>query len=130
MSNDDDGNGTYAGPVDDPDRYRLRRSLGGGTEGEVWLADLGRAAKVRPCLILSVAPGPDDRVLYALVPHTTAVQGSAYEVAVIATFLKPGAFNVQGLAAAPRPRLIRHLGLLPPTELAKVEAAVRVWLAL
>ena len=98
--------------------------------GEVWLTDLGMAAKVRPCLVLNVALGPDDRVLYALVPHTTALQGSAYEVAVTASFLKPGAFNVQGLAAAPRPRLIRRLGILNPSELATVESAVRVWLGL
>ena len=98
--------------------------------GEVWLTDLGMAAKTRPCLVLSVALGPDDRVLYALVPHTTALQGSAFEVHVPATFLKPGAFNVQGLAAAPRPRLIRRLGLLGPVEMAQVETAVRVWLGL
>ena len=96
----------------------------------MWLTDLGLAAKTRPCLVLSVALGPDDRVLYALVPHTTALQGSAYEVDVPATFLKPGAFNVQGLAAAPRPRLIRQLGLLRPVEMAQVEAAVGGWLGL
>jgi mRNA interferase MazF len=31
--------------------------------GEVWLTDLGIAAKVRPCLVLSVPPAPQDRVL-------------------------------------------------------------------
>ncbi len=39
--------------------------------GEVWLADLGIAAKVRPGLILSVPPESQDRVLVTLVPHTT-----------------------------------------------------------
>ena len=28
--------------------------------GEVWLADLGIAAKIRPALILSVPPDPQD----------------------------------------------------------------------
>jgi hypothetical protein len=28
--------------------------------GEIWLADLRMVAKVRPCLVLSVQPGPDD----------------------------------------------------------------------
>ena len=32
--------------------------------GEVWLTDLGMTAKVRPCLVLSVRPGPADRVLF------------------------------------------------------------------
>ncbi len=31
--------------------------------GEVWLADLGYVGKIRPVLILSVLPGPDDRAL-------------------------------------------------------------------
>lgn len=98
--------------------------------GEVWLTDLGLAAKVRPCLVLSVRPGPADRVLYALVPHTTSVAGTAYEVSVPVPFLKPGAFDPQGLVTVPRPRLIRRLGILAPTELALVESAVRSWLGL
>lgn len=90
--------------------------------------DRGMTAKVRPCLVLSVPPGPADRVLFALVPHTTSTQGTAFEVAVSLRFLKPGAFDAQGLVTVPRPRLMRRLGLLGPTELAAVEAAVRSWL--
>jgi mRNA interferase MazF len=100
------------------------------SRGEVWLTDLGMAAKVRPCLVLSVPPGPSDRVLFALVPHTTSVQGTSFEVAVPLPFLKPGAFDPQGLVTVPRTRLIRRLGILSPTELALVEAAVRSWLGL
>ena len=38
--------------------------------GEVWLVDLGLAAKTRPCVVLSVpADGPNDRVLVTLVTH-------------------------------------------------------------
>lgn len=98
--------------------------------GEVWLVDLGMAAKVRPCLVLSVAPGPADRVLFTLVPRTTSVQGTAFEVAVAVPFLKPGVFDAQGLVTVPRPRLIRRLGVLSPTDLAPVEASVRLWLGL
>jgi mRNA-degrading endonuclease toxin of MazEF toxin-antitoxin module len=36
------------------------------------------AAKVRPCLILSVPTDPLDRVLVTVVPHTTSVQGTYY----------------------------------------------------
>ena len=98
--------------------------------GEVWLTDLGMTAKVRPCLVLSVRPGPADRVLFALVPHTTSVTGTAFEVAVPKHFLKPGAFDPQGLLTVPRPRLIRRLGILTPVELATVETSVRAWLGL
>ena len=43
--------------------------------GEIWLADLGMAAKIRSGLVLSVPPEPQDRILVTLVPHTTSVQG-------------------------------------------------------
>lgn len=65
--------------------------------GEVWLADLGIAAKVRPCLVLSVLPAPQDRVLATLVPHTTSVQGTRFGVAVPKPFLQASAFGAQGL---------------------------------
>lgn len=98
--------------------------------GEVWLADLGIAAKVRPCLVLSVPPGPQDRVLVTLVPHTTSVQGTRFEVAVAKPFLQVGAFDAQGLVTVARPRLRRKLGALQPAELARVEEAVKHWLGL
>ena len=98
--------------------------------GEVWLADLGMVAKVRPSLSLSVRPGPADRVLYALVPHTTSLRGSAYEVSIPTKLFPSGAFNVQGLVTVARPRLIRRLGLLTPAEVTLIETAVRVWLGI
>ena len=98
--------------------------------GEVWLTDLGMVAKTRPCLVLSVAPGPADRVLFALVPHTTSVQGTTFEVAVPKRFLQPGAFDAQGLVTVPRPRLLRRLGVLAPADIVPVESAVRRWLGL
>lgn len=98
--------------------------------GEVWLTDLGMTAKTRPCVVLSVRPGPADRVLFALVPHTTSVAGTAFEVSVPVPFLKTGAFDPQGIVTVPRPRLIRRIGVLSPVELASVEAGVRSWLGL
>jgi mRNA interferase MazF len=98
--------------------------------GEVWLTDLGMAAKVRPCLVLSMRPGPADRVLFSLIPHTTSIHGTAFEVAVSAPYLKAGAFDAQGVVTVPRPRLIRRLGVISGAELAAVEASVRAWLGL
>jgi mRNA interferase MazF len=98
--------------------------------GEVWLADLGIAAKVRPCLVLSVTPDPQDRVLVTLVPHTTSVQGTRFEVAVPKRFLKAGAFDAQGLVTVVPARLTRRLGKLQPDEMALVEEAVKRWLGL
>ena len=98
--------------------------------GSVWIVDLGMAAKVRPCLILSVSPQPQDRALVTVVPHTTSVQGTDYEVAIGSTFLKVGVFDAQQVVTVARARLIKHIGDLDTTELLQVEEAVRRWLAL
>jgi mRNA-degrading endonuclease toxin of MazEF toxin-antitoxin module len=50
--------------------------------GEVWLVDPGLAAKVRPCLILSDCPADDELALVVVVPHTTAVSGNRWELAI------------------------------------------------
>jgi mRNA interferase MazF len=98
--------------------------------GEVWLADLGIAAKMRPGLVFSVQPGPQDRVLVTLVPHTTSVQRTQFEVVVPKRFLKPGAFDAQGLITLARARLVRRLGTLQSGEMAAIEEAVKRWLGL
>jgi mRNA interferase MazF len=98
--------------------------------GEVWLSDLGIAAKVRPALVLSVPPDPQDRVLITLVPHTTSVHGTRFEVVVPKKFLSSGAFDAQGLVTVAPARLIRNLGDLLPNELALVEEAVKQWLGM
>jgi mRNA interferase MazF len=98
--------------------------------GEVWIADLGIAGKVRPCLVLSVPPDPQDRVLVTLVPHTTSVQGTRFEVSIPKPFFTPGAFDAQGLVTVSPKRLVRILGDLLPDELAQVEDAVKRWLGL
>ena len=99
--------------------------------GSVWIVDLGMTAKVRPCLVLSVPTQPQDRVLVTLVPHTSSVQGTRFEVAVQVPFLRPGAvFDAQQIVTVPQVKLIRRLGDLPPDQLALVEEAVRRWLGL
>lgn len=96
--------------------------------GDVWLVDLGLAAKIRPCLVLSVPPAATDRALITLVPHTTALRGSSYEVSIPVRFLKPGAFDVQGLVTVPPVYLIRKLGALSTTQMKSIETSVCRWL--
>jgi len=69
--------------------------------GEVWLIDFGLAGKTRPALVVSVAFGDQDRSLITVVPHTTSLRGSPFEIAVPVPFLKPGAFLVQGVTTFP-----------------------------
>lgn len=98
--------------------------------GSVWIVDLGMAAKVRPCLVLSVPTAPQDRVLITVVAHTTSIQGSRFEVAIKTPFLQPGVFDAQQVLTVPQVKLVRKLGDLRPDQLALVEAAVKRWLSL
>lgn len=80
--------------------------------GEVWLVDLGIAAKIRPALVINVPLDPQDRVLVTLVPHTTSLHGTRFEVAIPKKFLSPGAFDAQGIVTVASARLLRKLGQL------------------
>ena len=98
--------------------------------GEVWLVDLGMAAKVRPAVVLSVPPGDSDRALVTLVPHTTSLRASAFEVSVPVSFLRAGAFDAQGLVTIPLAKLVRSLGRLQDSQLKQVESRVLTWLGI
>jgi len=97
--------------------------------GEVWIVDLGLAAKVRPCLVLSVPFSDQERSLVTVVAHTTSPRGGRFEVAVRTLFLKTGVFDAQNLVTIPEAKLIRRVGTLRSEDLALVENAVREWLA-
>jgi mRNA interferase MazF len=98
--------------------------------GEVWLADLGMEGKIRPCVIMSVPLNDFDRVLFTLVPHTTSPRGSRFECSLAVRFLRPGAFNAQGMVTVTRPQLMQRLGALNARELGDVERIVEAWLGL
>jgi mRNA interferase MazF len=98
--------------------------------GEVWIVDLGLAAKVRPCLILSVPVLDQDRALVTVIPHTTSSRGSRFEVNMKVGFLRPGVFDAQNVVTIPQAKLLRKLGVLSTEQLSFVENAVRSWLGL
>lgn len=101
------------------------------TRGDVWLVDLGMVAKIRPCLILSIpADDENDRVLVTLIPHTTSVRGSRFEVPTQVRFLKPGAFDAQNLVTIPKVKLLRRLGRLPDDLMTTLEDTVKFWLGI
>ncbi len=86
------------------------------------------AEKVRPALVVSVAYGDKDRALITVLPHTTSLRGSQYEIAVNVPFLKPGAFLVQNVATYPVVRAIRKLGILKSDQFDLVFAGLLRWL--
>jgi mRNA interferase MazF len=94
--------------------------------GEVWLADLGMAAKTRAVVIVSRHDDDVPRALVIFVPLTTQHRGSRYEVVLPSlSFLREESVaNVQGISSLPRVRLERRLGRLPDSALEEVRAAI------
>ncbi len=90
--------------------------------------DLGMAAKVRPVLVISVPYGDRERALITIVPHTTSLRGSTYEIRVDAPFLKAGAFLTQNVATYPNARAIRKLGSLTSNQFDVVFPGLMRWL--
>jgi mRNA interferase MazF len=85
-------------------------------------------AKIRPALVVSVGYGDVDRALITILPHTTSLRGSQYEIAVKVPFLKTGAFLVQNVATYPNVRAIRKLGTLKSDQFNVVFAGLLCWL--
>ena len=98
--------------------------------GEVWQVDFGIAAKVRPAVIIGCDIADEDRVLVALVYHTTALRGSRYEVPMRVPGLEAGGFDAQSIYTIPAAKLLRRRAVLTPFQLMQVEAKVKLWLGL
>ncbi|MEG4047171.1 type II toxin-antitoxin system PemK/MazF family toxin [Microcoleus sp. Pol17_C1] len=96
--------------------------------GDIWLVDLGYIAKVRPCLVVSIPALNQDRALATLVPHTTSVRGSRFEVKVKNKFLREGVFDVQNMITIPHAKLLRKLGSLTSEKMLEVEEVILLWL--
>jgi mRNA interferase MazF len=95
--------------------------------GEVWQVDFGITQKVRPALVMSIPFEDADRALIGVIPHTTAVRGSQFEVHIPAPFLAEGAFLVQGIQALPPKYFLRRLGVLTPEQLRSIERVLLRW---
>jgi mRNA interferase MazF len=94
--------------------------------GEVWLADLGIAAKTRPVVIVSRHDLDPPRALVIYVPLTTQYRDSSYEVVLprLRFLDRDSIANVQGMASIPTVRLERKLGKLPDEVMLKIKQAI------
>jgi mRNA interferase MazF len=94
--------------------------------GEIWLGDLGLAAKTRPIVIVSRYDDDPPRALVLYVPLTTQNRHSSYEVALPSLqFLdRNSVANVQGLGSLPKARLERKLGTLSDDVMARIKRAL------
>ena len=86
--------------------------------GDVWIVDLGMAAKVRPCLILTPQPGSNELDVFTVVAHTTSRRGNRWEVGISKPFLaEQGVFDMPRVATVASVKLERKLGELTTGEL-------------
>jgi len=94
--------------------------------GEVWLADLGLAAKTRPVIVVSRLDPNPLRSLIIYVPLTTQNRHSLYEIEMSHLhFLdKKTVANIQGLGSIPVVRLERKTGNLPDSVMKDIKKAI------
>ena len=93
--------------------------------GEIWLADLGLAAKTRPVVVSRWDPDAP-RALVIYVPLTTQNRKSKYEVEMprLGFLNAMSVANVQGIASIPTIRLERKLGVLSQPTMAEIRRAL------
>ena len=94
--------------------------------GEVWLADLGLAAKTRPVVVISRHDPDPPRSLVLYIPLTTQHRRSSYEVPLprLGFLDRDSVANVQGLGSLPQVRLERRLGRLPDDVMKGIKRAL------
>jgi mRNA interferase MazF len=94
--------------------------------GEIWLADLGLAAKTRPVVIVSRQDPDPPRSLVLYVPLTTQRRESPYEVPLprLPFLDRESVANVQGLGSLPTVRLERKIGRLSAGTMERVKDAL------
>jgi mRNA interferase MazF len=97
--------------------------------GQVYLVDLGMAAKTWPMLVVSRRDDDAPRALAVCAPITTSTRDSEYEVSIgKPKFLHESSYvNVQGMQAIQHHELKRMIGRLPDADLKKVKSALE-WL--
>jgi mRNA interferase MazF len=102
------------------------------SRGDVVLVDLGMAAKVRPCVVISVRSEEPQRNMSVVVPMTTEIRGGAFEV----SFPKPAwlrqesVVNLLGIAGVDNARIERRLAAFPTDKLVEIESGLRRLLGL
>ncbi len=91
--------------------------------GEVWLADMGMAAKTRPAVILIIDTINAPRSLIIHVPITRQNRGSELEIQLghLPFLDSDSVANVQAIGSLPSVRFEKRLGILPETDLKAIK---------
>ena len=87
--------------------------------GDVVLVDLGMIAKVRPCVVVSIAKPDSERNMSVVVPMTSEIRNSECEI----PFSKPpwlkqtSVINLLGIAGVDNSRIERRIAAFPPQKM-------------
>ena len=94
--------------------------------GEVWLVDMGMAAKTRPAIDLIADNLTAPRSLLIHIPITRQNRGSELEVPLghLPFLDAESVANVQAIGSLPSVRFEKRLGVVPDGDLKKVKAAL------
>ena len=102
------------------------------SRGDVVMVDLGMAAKVRPCVVISVGQPDRQRNMSVVVPMTTEIRGGECEI----RFPKPAwlrqesVVNVLGIAGVDNAKIERRLTAFPADKMLEIEAVLKQMLGL
>ena len=94
--------------------------------GEIWLVDMGLAAKTRPAVVLIADNLNAPRSLIIYIPITRQNRGTELEVPLgHLRFLDPESVaNVQGIGSLPLVRFEKQIGALPEDDLKSIKTAL------
>jgi mRNA interferase MazF len=94
--------------------------------GDVVLVDLGMAAKVRPCVVVSIANADNQRNMSVVAPLTTEARGGECEVQFPkpAWLNEPSVVNFVGLLGVDNVRIGRILGRVPASTMEGIDAGL------
>lgn len=95
--------------------------------GEIWDADFGPAAKLRPVVVLYSPQQDDARALYIVVSLTTQIRNLRGEVylGMFPGLRQASAVNVQALSSLDVSRFTNRRGALRPAQMDAVKSALR-----
>jgi mRNA interferase MazF len=96
------------------------------SRGDVVVVDLGMAAKVRPCVVVSVGQPDRQRNMSVVVPMTTEIRGGECEI----PFPKPAwlrqesVVNVLGIAGVDNAKIERRISAFPADKMLEIESVL------
>jgi mRNA interferase MazF len=97
------------------------------SRGDVVLVDLGMAAKVRPCVVVSINTPDRQRNMSVVVPMTTEIRGGECEIG----FPKPAwlrqesIVNVLGIAGVDNSKIERRIAAFPADKMVAIESVLK-----